>query len=85
MYKIFIRRGLSFAVGYPSPWVILRRGLSFAMGYPSPWVILRRGLSFAVAILRRGHITATTKAGSARGPSARRAVFVEERGCKIRC
>ncbi len=48
MYKIFIRRWLSFAVGYPSPWVILRHGLSFAVGYPSPLVILRRWLSFAV-------------------------------------
>ena len=72
MYKIFIRRGLSFAVGYPSPWIILRHGLSFAMGYPSPWVILHRGLSFAMGypspwvILRRGHITATFKVGSSR-------------------
>ena len=40
MYKIFIRRGLSFAVGYPSPW------LSFAVGIlqPQPKQDQREGL-----------------------------------------
>ena len=61
MYKIFICRWLSFAVGYPSPWVILRRWLSFAVGYPLPWAycghiqsrISERAFSAAGSLRRR--------------------------------